>query len=176
MLGFYSQRTERDTLLTRLLYERANNRAFILNGLSHSLPLWRNVMSLAKWSLYVHRTSYDLLLQFPLFMQSKMEQRFQNEYCWPAKLLWETVLGSNFHQRCKCFGRERVKPDILLSRLPRGRSDKKAHLLLRRLSLAIVFRKVRELPFFPAPDAIHHAFACCRVWLNEPSVSGSACV
>ena len=70
-----------------------------IDALTHSLPIWRQMMSLAKWFQYAHRTSYDLLLQFPLFMQSKTEQRFQNEYCWPAKLLRETILGSNFHQR-----------------------------------------------------------------------------
>ena len=39
-----------------------------------------------------------------------MEQRFRNKFCWPANLLWETILGSNFHQRYEYFGRERVKP------------------------------------------------------------------
>ena len=65
--------------------------------------------SFAKWFLHVCRTSYDLWLQFLLVMHSKMEQIFRNERCWPAKLLWETILGSTFHQRYKCFGRVRVK-------------------------------------------------------------------
>ena len=65
-------------------------------------------MSIVKWFLYVHGTSYDLLLQFPLVMQSKPEQRFRNEYCWQWTLLWETILVNNFYQRYKCFGRERV--------------------------------------------------------------------
>ena len=35
--------------------------------LTQSLPLWRQMMSLAKCFLHVCRTSSDLLLQFPLF-------------------------------------------------------------------------------------------------------------
>ena len=41
--------------------------------LTHLLPLWRQMMSFAKWFLHVCRTSYDLLLRFPLFMHSKLE-------------------------------------------------------------------------------------------------------
>ena len=78
-------------------------------SLTHSLPLWHQMMSFANWFLHVCRTSYDLLLQFPLFLHSKLEWRFRNEHFWPAKLLWETILRSNFHQRYKCFGRERVE-------------------------------------------------------------------
>ena len=66
-------------------------------------------MSFAKWFLHICRTPYDLWLEFPLVMHSKSEQRFQNEHCWPTNLFWETILGSSFHQRYKCFGRERVK-------------------------------------------------------------------
>ena len=43
------------------------------------------------------------------------EYCFRNEHFWPAKLLWETNLGSNFHQRYKCFGRERVNNVVYLS-------------------------------------------------------------
>ena len=70
------------------------------------------MVSFAKWSLHVCRTSYDLWLQFPLVMHSKMEQRFRNEHCWPANLLWQTIIGSNVHQRYKHFGKERVKNHI----------------------------------------------------------------
>ena len=69
-------------------------------------------MSSAKWFLHVCRTLYDLLLQFPLFMHSKLEQSFWKENFWPAKLLWEIILGRNIHWQYKCFGRERVKPQM----------------------------------------------------------------
>ena len=82
-------------------------------SLTHSLPLWHQMMSFANWFLHVCRTSYDLLLQFPLFLHSKLEWCFRNEHFWPAKLLWETILRSNFHQRHKCFGRERVNVTTL---------------------------------------------------------------
>lgn len=71
-------------------------KAIFYFNFSHSLPLWHQIMPLAKWFLYVHRTLYDHLLQFPFFMQSKTEQRFKNKYCWPAKLLWETILEAIF--------------------------------------------------------------------------------
>ena len=40
-------------------------------------------------------------------------QRFRNEHCWPASLLWETILGNNFYQRYECFDRERVNQPSL---------------------------------------------------------------
>ena len=64
-----------------------------------------------KWFLHVCRTSYDLLLQFPLFMYSELEQRFRNVHFWPAKLLWEFILRRNFHEQYKCVGRERLRDE-----------------------------------------------------------------
>ena len=54
---------------------------------------------------------------------------------------------------------QRIKPDILLSRFPSGRFNKNAHLLLWRLSLAIVFGTARELRRLPARDAVDDVFA-----------------
>ena len=34
---------------------------------------------------------------------------FPNEHFWQAKLLWESILGRNFHEQSGDFGRERVK-------------------------------------------------------------------
>ena len=81
----------------------------LLDMLTYWLLLWRQMVSFVEWFLHVCRTLYDLGLQFPLVMHSKMEQRFWNEHCWLANLLWDTILGSKFHQWYKCFGWERVK-------------------------------------------------------------------
>ena len=63
---------------------------------------------LRRWFLHVCRTSYDLLLQFLLFMHSKLEHSFRNKHFWPEKNFCETVLVRNFHKQYKYCGRERV--------------------------------------------------------------------
>ena len=70
-----------------------------ITGLTHSLHYDVRWSPSQKWLLHVCRTSYDLLLQFPLFTHSKLEQHFRNERFWPARLLWESILGRHLHER-----------------------------------------------------------------------------
>ena len=100
--------------------------------LTHSLPLWHQMMFFAKWFLRVRRTSYNLLLQFPLFMHSKLEQSFRNAHCRPAKCLWEAVPEQNFHQQYKRVGRERVndKTNINITSLPQKHQQTGARVCL----------------------------------------------
>ena len=46
-------------------------------GLTKLLPLWRQMMSFAKWFLHVCITSCELLLQFPLFTTPNCSKVFE---------------------------------------------------------------------------------------------------
>ena len=122
----------------------------MVKSLTHSLLLWHQMMFFAKWFLCVCRTSYDLLLQFPLFMHSKLKQSFWNEHCWPAKHLWETILEQKFHQHLKCFSRERVHRKLFLFLYT------SQYIWFFCLVCLVLILHVKQVSFFFKPTNLHH--------------------
>ena len=75
--------------------------------LTLSLPVGCHMQSMAIWICFpgAYLTSYDILLEFWLYVHFRVEQHSEDERFWFAKPLFETILRNIGHQKHKIFRR-----------------------------------------------------------------------